>query len=119
MFVGTKGVLISASDYNDSPKVYVNGEVIKPKFENMVKPSDGGMHGEFLKAVRGEKPWDSPMSNFTYAGKMTAIINMGTVAQRVNKKLTFDPAKMQFDDPKANELMGRTPRKGWEFPYQV
>ena len=119
MFIGTKGVLVSASDYNDSPNVYMKGQVVKPTFEQLVKPSDGGMHGEFLKAVKGEKPWDSPMSNFTYAGKITAIINMGTIAQRVGRKITFNPKTMKFKEAKANELMARKPREGWEFPYQV
>jgi hypothetical protein len=59
------------------------------------------------------------MSNFMYAGKMTAIINTGIVAQKVGKKITFSSKTMKFDDAKANELMGRKPRKGWEKAYQV
>jgi predicted dehydrogenase len=119
MFVGTKGVLVSASDYNDSPVVYVDGKIVKPTFQQMVPPSNGGFQGEFLKAVAGETSWDAPMSNFMYAGKITAIINMGTIAERVGKKIAFSAKTMKFDDDKATAMMRRVPREGWEKAYKV
>jgi predicted dehydrogenase len=119
LFLGTKGALISQGDYNNRNSVYIKGEKIEPKFERMVKPSDGGYHGEFVKAASGEKPWDSPMSNFMYAGKMTAIINMGTVAQRVGEKIKFSSWRKKFDNKEANALMARKPREGWEKAYDV
>jgi len=122
MFVGAKGALISFGDYNQGNTVYIDGKKVEnPKFEQMIDPSDGGMHGEFLMAAAGQRPWDSPMSNFMYAGKMTAIINLGIVAARLGagRKLTFSAKTMKFDDPEANKLLARKPREGWEKPYQV
>jgi hypothetical protein len=60
------------------------------------------------------------MSNFMYAGKMTAIIGMGIVASKlgVGNKLTFSSAAMKFDNEEANKLMGRKPREGWEKAYR-
>ena len=121
MFVGTKGVLISVGDYNEGNVVYIDDQTVEPKFEQMIKPSDGGMYGEFLAAAADEKPWNSPMSNFMYAGKMTAIIGMGIVASKlgVGKKITFSTAAMKFDNDEANQLMGRKPRDGWDKAYRV
>jgi len=122
MFVGTKGVLVSLGDYNQSNTVYIDGEKNdKPDFEEMIKPSDGGMHGEFIMAADGRRPWDHPMSNFMYAGKMTAIINLGVVASKLGegRKLTFSSNTMKFDDPEANKLLARKPREGWEQAYRV
>lgn len=122
MFVGSKGVLYSGGDYNEGNIVYIDGQKIeKPTFEPVIKPSEGGMHGEFVAAAAGDKPWDSPMSNFMYAGKMSAIIGLGIVASKlgVGKKLTFSSATMKFDNEEANKLMARKPREGWEKAYKV
>ena len=121
MFVGSKGILISVGDYNESNVVYIDGQKVEPRFEPMIKPSEGGMYGEFLAAASREKPWNSPMSNFTYAGKMTAIIGMGIVASKlgVGKKILFSSAAMKFDNEEANKLMGRKPREGWEQAYRI
>ena len=121
MFVGAKGVLISVGDYNEGNVVYIDGQKVEAKFEPMIEPSAGGMYGEFLAAAAGEKPWNSPMSNFMYAGKMTAIIGMGIVASKlgVGKKITFSAAAMKFDNDEANKLMVRKPRDGWEKAYRI
>lgn len=119
MFKGTKGVIISQGDYNGSNTVYKQGKKVEPEYKQLVEPNDGDIHQDFLNAAMDKKPWDSTISNFMYAGKMTAIINMGPIAQKVGEKITFSSDTMKFDNPKANELMGRKPRKGWEKPYQV
>lgn len=119
-FIGTDGVLISQGDYNDKNTLYKDGKKIENvKFDPMIEPSKGGFHGEFLNAVKGDAAWDSPMSNFMYAGKMTAIINMGPIAQKLGRKIEFSSKSMKFNDADANALMGRKPRAGWETPYKV
>jgi len=118
MFVGTKGVLQVTGDYNNSPMLVP--ETARKAFgkpEPTVPGSKGGHMGEFVAAARGERPWDSPMSNFTYAGPMTAVIVLGIISQRVGAKLTFDPKTLKFTGPKcaeANKLLRRIERKGWE-----
>ena len=119
MFVGTKGVLVSASDYNDSPQVYVDGKKIKPEYKQLAPRRNGDIHENWLKALTGEIAWHATCSNFMYAGKITAIINMGTIAERLNKKLTFSAKTMKFDDERANAIMARAPREGWEKAYKV
>jgi predicted dehydrogenase len=120
MFIGEKGVLITKSDYNDRPEVFREGQKIKPEgVKKLAPPTNGSIHDNFLKAVKGEIKWNESCSNFSYSGKMTAIINLGIIAEQVDKKITFNGDTMKFDDEKANKLMGRTPRSGWEKAYKL
>jgi hypothetical protein len=116
MFVGTKGTILCSGDYNDSPRLIPETkrkEFGKPK---QLLERSPGHHQEFMMAARGEKPWDYPKSNFQYAGPMTAVIQLGVVAQRVGmKKLEFDAKTMKFtNSEEANKLLRRTARKGWD-----
>jgi hypothetical protein len=52
--------------------------------------------------------------NFDYAGKMIEMMNLGLVAYRVGKKISYDGADGKVtDSPEANELLRRTYRPGW------
>jgi len=122
MFVGTKGVLQVTGDYNGTVMLVPEearrafGDP-KKKLKETVPPNRGGHYGEFLAAARGERPWDSTLSNFGYAGPMTSVIILGIISQRVAAKLTFDPATLKFTGAKADEanaLLRRIERKGWE-----
>jgi len=115
MFVGTKGTMLIGGDYNNSPQL-----IPESKRKAFGKPKTPivrsvGHSREFLLACRGEKPWDYPKSNFTYAGPMTAVIVLGIISQRVGKTLDFDPTTLKFtNSPEANALLKRTPRSGWD-----
>ncbi len=116
MFVGTKGTILADGHYSISPRLLPetkNKEYGRPK--KLLERSPGH-YKEFVMAARGEKPWDYPKSNFQYSGPMTAVILMGIVAQRVGKqKLEFDPKTLKFtNSDKANGLLRRTARKGWD-----
>jgi len=119
MFVGTKGTLIVGGDYNSWQTLYKNGQKIeKPEFEPLLPKAEGNIYSNFMRAVKGETAWDDTVSNFMYSGKMAAIFNMATVCQRVGEKISFSSQKMKFDNARANELMSRTPREGWEDAYK-
>lgn len=119
MFIGEKGILITASDYNSSPQVYIGGKVIQPVVDELVPKSKGSIFDQFIDAIKGKTEWNDTCSNFGYAGKMTAIINMGTVAQRLDKKIEFSGKNMCFKEKEANALMSRKPRAGWEKAYKI
>jgi len=118
MFVGTKGVLQVTGDYNNSPMLIpetARQAFGKPKAT--IPGSKGGHMGEFINAAKGKADWDSPLSNFQYAGPMTSVIILGIISQRVAAKLTFDPKTLKFTGSKceeANALLRRIERKGWE-----
>jgi predicted dehydrogenase len=46
----------------------------------------------------------------------SAMCHMGNISWRTGKKLRFDPVSETFDDPQANQFLGREHRKGFELP---
>jgi predicted dehydrogenase len=124
---------------NNAPGKVIYGEGLTFK---------GGTHGSMLKIIGGERAKevlahlpevpDSPSnhyanflkgamgtektrSNFAVAGPLSQMMALGVIAQRVNAKLTFDPATKQITNHKvANELLnGVPPRKDWEQYYKL
>ncbi len=128
LYIGTKGKILIAGDYGDSPRLIPEAkmqEIGKPKRVLERAPQIGSMEDnhtmEFVMAAKGTKPLDFPKSNFSYAGPMTETIQLGNVALRVQclkdapKKLDYDGASMKFtnfDD--ANQFIKREPRDGWK-----
>ncbi|MDA0313711.1 MAG: Gfo/Idh/MocA family oxidoreductase [Bacteroidetes bacterium] len=54
--------------------------------------------------------------SFTRAQCITDTINLGAIALRTGKKIDFDSQKIQItNDPKAQHLLTRTYRVGWEI----
>ena len=72
----------------------------------------------FLLACKGE---EECRSSFDIAGPLSQVFTLGTLAQRLNKKLKFDrDAKKITNNVTANELLvGTPPRKGWEEFYKL
>ena len=114
LFIGTKGILRVWGDYGDSPRLVPHAlleQVGKPK--NMLPPSPGH-HAEFVMAAKGAKPWDFPKSNFSYAGPMSATIQLGNVALKAGERIEWDAKKMEVTNlPEANRYIRREPREGW------
>lgn len=72
----------------------------------------------FLLACKGE---ETCRSSFAVGGPLCQAMAIGVIAQRVNAKLTFDPATNQITNHKvANELLaGAPPRKEWEQFFKL
>jgi len=118
IMVGEKGG-ISHGARADSPKLYPakrwedyranpGGQV--PKTLSRVK---GGLHADWLNAIReGRKA----CSDFSYAGPLTEIILLGTLAIRTGKgfKLDGDATKI-LGNPEAAALVKIEARKGWDI----
>jgi hypothetical protein len=93
------------------------GKEMKGKLPEVPKsPSDHFKN--FLLACKGE---ETCRSSFAVAGPLCQAMAIGIVAQRVNAKLTFDPATKQITNHKvANELLaGAPPRKDWEHYFKL
>jgi hypothetical protein len=90
---------------------------IKSKLPEVPK-SPSNHYVNFLRAIKGE---EKTRSNFAVAGPLCQAMAIGIIAQRVNAKLTFDPATKQITNHKvANELLaGVPPRKDWEQFYKL
>ena len=72
----------------------------------------------FLRACRGEEKCRSP---FSVSGPLCQMMALGIIAQRLNTKITFDPASSRItNDALAQELLsGPPPRPGWESFYRL
>ncbi|MEI7808039.1 MAG: gfo/Idh/MocA family oxidoreductase, partial [Verrucomicrobiota bacterium] len=84
----------------------------------VVPKSPANHYVNFLRACKGEEKCHS---NFAVAGPLCQAMAIGIIAQRVNAKLTFDPATKQITNHKvANALLdGVPPRKDWEQFYKL
>lgn len=79
-----------------------------------------GHYIEFLDAINGKGPIfretkSRCYSDVEYSIPMMEAILIGTVAQRVSGKLTWDTRKQRFDVAEANQFIRPTIRAGWEF----
>jgi len=113
LVIGTKGKMLVQGSYWDSPRL-----IPESKMKEFGKPKETierspGHHEEFLMACRGEKPREFSRSNYSYAGPMTANIQLGNLCARAGKKLELNEAGEITSDPAINDLAWREPRKGW------
>ena len=123
LYIGTKGKLLVAGDYGDSPRLIPESSM-KAFLENrqgktspnFIEPSPGH-HNEFLMAARGEKPWNFPKSNFAdYAGPLTEVMLIGAIAEKIGKvgfKIECDPVKRIVKTKEALPYLHRQYRSGW------
>lgn len=74
--------------------------------------------GNFLRSVMGEERCHS---SFAIAGPLCQAMALGIIAQRMNAKLSFDPATRRITNHDlANALLvGSPPRPGWEQYYSA
>ena len=75
----------------------------------------GGHEADFLNAIR---TGNRSSADFDYSARLTEIMLIGNVASLVREKIKYDFREGKFtNSDKANALLMRTPRKGWEFGY--
>lgn len=92
------------------------------------KMADYKQPDETIPRVRGENPYRNwlegihegkkSVSDFSYAGPLTEVANMGNVALHCgDKKLEVDVVNMRITNvPEANKFLTKEYRKGWELP---
>jgi len=115
LYIGTKGVLLVAGDYNDSPRLIPESKMEKVgKPKRLLERSPGHVL-EWIMACRGEKPLDYPKSNFAYAAPFTEAVLLGNVALRVGRRIEYDARNLRITNlPEANQLLTKSYRKGWD-----
>ncbi|MCE4565337.1 Gfo/Idh/MocA family oxidoreductase [Maribellus sp. CM-23] len=107
---GSHGSTLSILPSKNAEKVMKNLPEVPESTSNHFK--------NFLLACKGEEKTRSP---FEVSGPLSQVFVLGTLAQRLNTKLTFDRATQQItNNAVANELLqGPPPRKGWEEFYRL
>jgi predicted dehydrogenase len=114
-YYGTKGTAVSGWWMNDArlyPEAFMK-EVGKPKA--VLPRVKGGHEADFLNAIR---TGGRSSADFDYSTGLTEIMLVGNIATRVREKLSYDFRTGRFtNSDKANALLKREQRKGWEFGY--
>jgi predicted dehydrogenase len=111
IFVGTEGAIL----FSVPPSA---PQLLPPeKFAGYEYPDlDGRDHYmQWTNAIRGEARTTCP---FTYGGPLTEAVLLGNVAVRLpGETLRWDSKNLRFtDSPKADGMVRRDYRKGWEVP---
>jgi len=114
-YYGTKGTATSGWWMNSArlfPETFMK-EVGRPK--KVLPRVKGGHERDFLNAIRtGERS----SADFDYSARLTEIMLVGNVANLVREKLSYDFRTGKFtNSEKANALVKREQRKGWEHGY--
>ena len=118
ILVGEKGIAYSPNDYG-AQAFFSTGE----KTDGNTKPEklpvngkfDQGQKDEWVEAIKAGKP-EMALSNFGYAGLLTAAFLLGNVAIRTGKTIEFDGEKCAVTNcPEAAKLIRREYRKGWDL----
>lgn len=115
---GDANYLVQRGSHSTPSRIYphVRNAEIGEKLK-VDKPDVPG-HGEsFTQACMGNGETWSP---FSKAGVLTQVLNIGCVAQYLNRSLEFDPETKTFKgDKEATALLSTPPRKGWEDFYNI
>lgn len=117
IIVGTKGIAYSPDDYGANVFFSTGqrtGGNTKPETMPVNNEGDFGQKKEWVEAILANKP-EKALSNFDYAGLLTAAFLLGNVAIRTGKPFNFDGEKCTADIPEAAPLIRRTYRKGWDL----
>ena len=75
---------------------------------------DQGQKDEWVEAIKAGKP-EVALSNFEYAGLLTAAFLLGNAAIRSGKAFDFDADKLTASDPAAQKYLKGQYRKGWDL----
>ena len=118
ILVGSKGIAYSPDDYGAevffSTGTVANNKSELEKFKSN-NGGDGGQKKEWVEAIKAGKP-ELALSNFSYAGLLTAAFLLGNVAIRTGKPFTWDGEACKATDlPEAENLIRREYRKGWDL----
>jgi len=108
LFVGEKGQLLA--DYGK--RILLPEDQYKDfkAPEPSIAPS-AGHYQEWINACKTGSP---TLCNFDYSGKLVEHNLLGAVAFRVNKKLQWDPGKLEaVNAPEAAQFIRRPYRDGW------
>ena len=111
IFYGDKGTLdVSRSKLKSNPESVLK-EVIGAGETHLYKSRDH--FGNWIECV---KTRSLPVSDLAIGHKTTNLCNIGNIAMRLLRKLSWDPAKECFaDDAMANRLLARPMRGPWSL----
>jgi len=114
-YIGSKGLMTSGSHCGDV-KLWPESFAQETGSPPQLIPRVGSHRGDFIRACK-EPGGPPPSSHFDYSARLTQIVLVGNLACIVGEGFTYDMRAGRTNNDKANELLNRRPRKGWEFGY--
>ncbi|MGC8845281.1 MAG: gfo/Idh/MocA family oxidoreductase, partial [Candidatus Hydrogenedens sp.] len=115
LFIGTHGYL-TAGEYGGKARLLPESRMNDYKKPNPMIPRISGSnhYRNWLEACKGGEP---ACSNFDYAAPLTEVVLLGCIAQRLNRKVTYNMAEGKFiGDDEANAMLTKPYREGWAIP---
>jgi len=117
-FIISKELTFSGGTHGDILRIIPDEKRVEltpdlPRF-----PSGSNHYDNFIRAVQGS---EKCRSSLDVGGPLNQVFNLGTIAQELGGKLTFDRETKQFtNNDTANQLLhGPPPREGWEQYYNL
>lgn len=115
----SKGLTFKGGSHGSTLSIIPDEKALEMKSKLPDVPvSPSNHYANFLLACKGQEKTRSP---FEVAGPLSQWFCLGVIAQRLNAKLFFDPAKKRFINHKiANQLLsGPEPRREWRQFYRL
>ncbi len=110
LFVGDKGMLTTGT-YGEDTRLLPVERMKDYVFPNPTLTRSPGHYNDWIRACKGGDP---ACSNFDVASPFVEWMLLGVIALRVEGKLEWDAAKMEFTNNKAaNDYLKPKFRKGW------
>ena len=113
ILVGDRGMMLfkrSATDWIVTPSARLKQFADVPQTVRRVPNEDV----EWIGACKGGP---KPLSSFDYAGPLTEMVLLGTVAVRLGRKVEWDSNAMKAKNASEADRFVRLPcRRGWELP---
>jgi predicted dehydrogenase len=114
---GSKGLMSSGSHCQGVRLLPASFQQATPKPAQVIPRSKHGHAGDLLAACR-DRSAPPPSSHFDYSARLTEIVLLGNIACLAGEKLTYNMKEGRTSNARANSLLARKPRKGWEFGYE-
>jgi len=112
LFIGDKGYM-TTGEYGAAPRLLPSAKMDDYQFPAPLLVRHPETFTDWVRACKGGDPG---ASNFKIAAPFTEWIAMACIALRVEGRLDWDAARMQFTNNRlANEYLKPTFRKGWSF----
>lgn len=110
-FIGTEGKLDISREFLDSKPEHIAGLTIKDT-DTRLYYSDNH-YADWIKAVKNRT---KPVADVEIGHRTATICNIGNIAYRLNRSLSWDPVKEEFlNDEEANKLLAKEYRE----PYVI
>ncbi|MEM1221943.1 MAG: Gfo/Idh/MocA family oxidoreductase [Verrucomicrobiota bacterium] len=114
LLIGDKNTLYAPGMRPTSPRLVKDWLELRRNLPPKTVPrAVGNPVKEIITAIRGDIPQCG--SNFAYAGPLTEVVLLGTLANRFQTRVEYNPAEMTFSNAELNEYVKGPVRSGWEY----